>query len=163
LDTKLTINILSLVGGAIGLLAAFILPWVVSYNGSSIFFQPSLTDLMTAPTERAYGWFFATQFGTIFFLGGILSIIGAVISFVTPLGGMPQIAGWVMFFYAINPMLGTHIGHPGILYTHYLGLGFWIALIAGVLCMLAIIVPIGLNKPWKDLSLKGRLLTIHRE
>ena len=161
--TRVRINILSVAGGAIGLLTAMFLPWVLSYNGSSIFFQPSLIDLMTAPTERTYGWFFSTQFETIFFLGGILSIIGAVISFITPLGGMPQIAGWVIFFYSINPMLGTHMGHPGILYTHFLGLGFWIGLIAGALCLLSIIVPVGFDRPWKNLSLKGRLLTLHKD
>jgi len=98
-----------------------------------------------------------------FLFGGILFISGAIISFITPLGGIPQIAGWTIFFSVINPFLGTHIGHPGVLYTSYLSLGFWLGLIGGVLCILSIIVPIGLGRPWKDLHLKDRLLTLHRD
>lgn len=115
---------------------------------------------MTAPTARTYGFFYMAGDPT-FLLGGILFIMGAVISFITPLGGISQIAGWAIFFSVINPILGTHIGHPGVLYTNYLGLGFWLGLIGGVLCVLSIIAPIGLGQPLKNPHLKNRLLTIH--
>jgi len=97
-----------------------------------------------------------------FLFGGILFISGAVASFVTPLGGISQIAGWAIFYSTISQILGTHIGHPGILYTNYLGLGFWLGLVAGALCIISIIAPIGLGQPWKNLSLKERLLTLHK-
>jgi hypothetical protein len=160
--TRVRVNIVSVAGGVIGLLAAVFLPWVLSYSADVLRFWPSLTDLMTAPTGRTYGFFYMAGDATFLF-GGILFISGAVVSFVTPLGGISQIAGWAIFYSTISQILGTHIGHPGILYTNYLGLGFWFGLIAGALCIISIIAPIGLGQPWKNLSLKERLLTLHKD
>jgi hypothetical protein len=119
---------------------------------------------MTAPTGRTYGFSDIYLAGdAIFLFGGVLFISGAVISFVTPLGGIPQIAGWILFHSTISHLLGTHIGHPGVLYTNYLGLGFLVGIIAGALCILSFIMPIGLDRSWKNLNFKERLLTLHKD
>ena len=157
--TRVRVNIISIAGGAIGLLAAIFLPWITIYAGGWAHAGPSLTDLMTTPTVRTYP--VGDLFGNVsILLGGILILIGAVVSFTTPLGGIPQIIGCTLFYSTISQILGTHIGRFDVLYTTYLGLGFWLGIIAGGLCLLSIIVPIGLNRPWNKLNLKERLLTI---
>lgn len=146
----------------IGLLAAVFLPWISSSYAGVLQFSPSLTDMMMTPSARAYGGFVSPGDATILF-GGIVFLGGAVISFITPLGGIPQIAGWILLFSTVSQILGTHIGHPGILYDTYLGLGFWAGLFAGALCTLSILIPIGLGQSWKALSFKGRLLTLRKD
>jgi len=142
----------------IGLLAAIFLPWL---SGEVHIPWYSLTGLMTTSNIDAYSH--NLPMGGQILVLGIMFLCGAVISFITPLGGALQIAGCAIFYSEASPYLGYLLNRPkGFLYTPYfLDNGFWICLAAGILCLLSIIIPIGLNRPWKNLSLKERLLTLH--
>jgi len=93
---------------------------------------------------------------------GSLFIIGVVTSFVTPLGGALQIAGCALWYSGYASYLGVRDYGIYEYNVIYLGSGFWVGIIAGVICILSIMAPIGFERPWKDLKLKERLLTFHR-
>jgi hypothetical protein len=94
-------------------------------------------------------------------LAGSLFIVGTVASFFTPLGGVLQIVGCILWYSGVAPYLGVR--DYGLAYNdQFLGSGFWIGIIAGVICVLSIFAPIGFKRPWNDLNLKQRLLTIQR-
>jgi hypothetical protein len=152
--TKVKINLICMVGAALGILAMLFLKW----SGFSGYFNSHHNDMYTWSFFDSLGW---SPHPDLLFAGSLF-IIGVVTSFVTPLGGAFQIAGSTLWYSGYASYLGVRDygihGYDVI----YLDSGFWISIIGGVICILSIMAPIGFERPWKDLKLKERLLTFHR-
>ncbi|MDH4123812.1 MAG: hypothetical protein OEV21_07015, partial [Thermoplasmata archaeon] len=94
------------------------------------------------------------------FLGIMIFLLGVGLSLVTPIGGIIQIVGCVLFRANVDGVLGTHMGHAMIVWTLWIGPGFYIGLIAGALVISSLFLPFGLSKDgFKGLSTWQRLFT----
>lgn len=148
-ETKqLRLNISCIVGASIGLLSLFA-TWLLYYSPTEA--------TPTAQHLQLYD-LFGDRFGAVvsesisstgFMIAGTLCLIGTVIAFVTPLGGLLQTTGAAGFVVVTSTYSDLK---PGI--------GVFIALIAGVVVIASLAYPIGLGYWSRKVGAKGRLLTI---
>jgi hypothetical protein len=76
-----------------------------------------------------------------------LFIIGTIAAFITPLGGIVQLSGVVLFFYTLT--------NGGDLPAK---IGPYVGLISGALALTSMVYPIGLGYRRKPINIVGRLL-----
>ncbi|MDD1747461.1 MAG: hypothetical protein LUQ16_06845 [Methanomassiliicoccales archaeon] len=125
------INLLAIVGGLLGVMC-ILLPWTVTHIESP-FGDTSSEMIMTD---------FIHEGDSAFTFAIVLFLLGSALALITPLGGVGQFFGWLIFLAAIIDDLGTE--HTAIAdITVSLGLGFGVGLVALALVFVSMIKPTG--------------------
>jgi len=149
---KLRVNILCLVGAFVGLIA-IMLPW-----NSVWFFSVNLIDLINIGS----GYFGQTSpEAGILVIGSIIFIIGTLVAFLTPTGGIVQIAGLGILFYLFS---GADSHFPN-------GIGFYLACVSPIMILLGLVgskmMTVSLTEPMsigydnRPPNMRDRLLTFN--
>ncbi|MDH4122694.1 MAG: hypothetical protein OEV21_01205 [Thermoplasmata archaeon] len=134
---KWRVNILALVGVAIGIVAIFS-AWI-----RWIFGDYNLINILNEAAEPEYA---------LMFMGCFVFLIGTLFAIFIPMGGIIQLVGIPMFI--IGFISYAEGRFPS-------GIGPYLGIASAIILVISIIKPIGLNyKP--PIELKGRLLTFSK-
>lgn len=141
---KIRLNVLALCGA----LLAFVciaLPWatlsVASPAPQVVVEQRPLFDYLSGNL--------ATHSSYIF-------IIGSAITFITTLGVIVQMVGFVWFWVAFANSMGTYPGRGGTLEEAF-GIGFYLSVLAMLMVAVSIILPLGLGYYRRKKNARGRI------
>lgn len=145
---RVSINVLCLVGAAIGILALFV-PWYYVTGGANRSYENPL-----APGELEVG-VLPHCWSVVF---SILVVGGGAASVVTPLGGFMQASGVLLFLYRFSPTGGFFF--PEARLIPYIGPALAILSISFVLASLVWPLGLGYADPF---SLRSRLVTVCRQ
>jgi len=131
------VNVLGLVGAAIGVAAIFSV-WVIELNGLvNLNLIDVLNDADVASNNLALS-------SAIFF------IIGTLVAFLSPIGGILQIGGVLLWW---NYMLGVHSGMPSSAVP-----ASYVGLVSAIIVLASIVRPFGPGLMKGPFGLKNRLL-----
>lgn len=126
-------NRYSWVGAALGMISVFFLTWIYVPNFGGISFSHVVPEGLKWALPFHANWSFADLVihgAVALHLPLLLFLLGTVMAFVTPLGGIFQIGGLVAF-------TGTFISQIYDGFDWYFDVGFYVALISTVFVMLA--------------------------
>ncbi|MDH4123742.1 MAG: hypothetical protein OEV21_06650, partial [Thermoplasmata archaeon] len=142
---KWRINLLCIGGAFLGFIVIFS-PWVIQTMGRhswNIFSTSySLFNLYPYPNWPITILQFLSDIS--FLAPSILILLfGLVISFISPLGGLIQIAGLIIFTNTIYPAIGNYF--PYYFMTIEFGIGFYLAIYAMILVTVSFFLPIGIG------------------
>jgi len=155
------INVLCIVGAMIGI-TCILTTWALvtetppgwpdkTIRTKAVNIQPSGWSMLDAliatlnPSSNAYGNAELIAY-ILMFMGG------AVASFLTPLGGVPQLAG----------AIGFYTTSQADLFVHDFGAGFVIAIVSAAIVLTSIVWPMGVGYDKGPIDLRARLLTFTR-
>jgi len=153
---KLRVNILCLVGAFVGLIA-IVLPW------NSVFFfivniNVNLIDLINLGSGSLVQ---TSPEAGILVIGGIIFIIGTLVAFLTPTGGIVQIAGLGILFSFFS---GADSDFPN-------GIGFYLSCISAIMVLFGLVgakmMIVSLTEPMsigfdnRPPNMRDRLLTFN--
>ena len=135
---RVRLNILCLVGAVIGVIAVFSTWITVGFMFWSR--EMNLIDVYNQVNSSSDWW-----------LPVVLCLIGAVISFVSPLGGVLQLIGAPLYISVFASDADGRL--PS-------GIGPYLALASAVIVLASLIYPVGLGYRQKPVGVIGKLLTI---
>ena len=135
---RVRLNILCLVGAVIGVVAVFSTWITVGFMFWSR--EMNLIDVYNQVESSSDLW-----------LPAILCLIGAVVAFISPLGGVMQIVGVPLFISAFTSNTDGKL--PS-------GIGPYLALVGAVIVLASLVYPIGVGYRQKPAGVLGRLLSI---
>jgi hypothetical protein len=141
------INLLAIVGGLLGVMC-ILLPWTVTHIESP--FGDSSSEMIMTD--------FIHESDSAFSFAVVLFLLGSALALITPLGGVGQFFGWLIFLAAILDDLGTEQTAIADV-TVSLGLGFGVGLVAFALVFLSMIKPMGPGHAQIPNDPRGRFLT----
>jgi len=141
------INLLAIVGGLLGVIC-ILLPWTVA-QVESPFGDSSSERILTD---------FIHEGDSAFTFAIVLFLLGSALALITPLGGVGQFFGWLIFLAAILEDIGTEQTALADI-TVSLGLGFGVGLVALALVFVSMIKPMGPGHAQTPNDLRGRFLT----
>jgi len=122
------INVLSIAAAMIGILCVF-LPWFSESYSSSYYSYDDSMSLF---------WSFNSNWDPYFMAAGALFLFGSVLCFISPLGGLSQLAG------AITYLLGLIQNYHGFVGPRYFnaevspGLGVYVGVVASIIALSSI-------------------------
>jgi hypothetical protein len=154
---NLRMNLLCILGAAIGLASLFTAwaTWREIDMGAMLVDKPFTgLDLLNGKVP-----YLPLPWTDTSILSPMLVLAGSLIAFVSPLGGFPQIAG-ALYFFSWSPLYDPR-GHYFAWYFD-LGIGPFIALGAGVITLLSIVLPAGPHCRDRPIGIVARLLSISR-
>ena len=135
------LNILCLVGAVVGVIAVFSTWMTLGFGFSTR--EMNLIDIYTEVRSSSDFW-----------LPAVLCLIGAAVSFISPLGGVLQIVGAplyvAVFMSTSDPRLPS-------------GIGPYLALAGAIIVLASLVYPVGPGYRIKPVGVTGRLLTISPE
>ena len=144
------VNIFCLVGAVIGVVAVFS-TWIavrLTSPISSSVLEHNLVDIYDfAGIVSDYN------------LAVVLLLIGAIVAFISPLGGMLQLVGTLLFISAY-PATANIILPSGFQWEENIGLGPYLALVGAVIVLASLVYPVGLGYRQKPVGVIGRFITI---
>jgi len=131
-------NRYSCVGAALGMISVFFLTWIRVPEETRVFigrqtFSQGALELLKWTLPFHFNWGFADLVihgAVVWHLPLLVFLLGTVMAFVTPLGGIFQIGGLAAF--TITFIFPTSIG-----FRWYLDVGFYVALFSAAFVMLA--------------------------
>ena len=129
------VNLLSLVGATIALIAIFS-AWI----GARVFIWTedlNLIDVLNNTDSQ------------LLIFGGLVFIIGAVVAFLSPIGGILELTGSLAFLVWFTDAAG------GRMPSH---VGPYLGLISGIIALVSMIKPMGFGYGTMPARIKGRLL-----
>lgn len=135
---RLRLNILCLVGAIIGVVAVFSTWITIGFMFWSR--EMNLIDLYNQVGSSSD-----------FYLPAVLLLIGAVVAFVSPLGGILQVVGAPLFFSAFAS--NSENALPS-------GLGPYLAIVGALIVLGSLMYPVGIGYRQKPAGVIGRLFTI---
>ena len=136
------LNILCLVGAVIGVVAVFS-TWIAVRV--TFIFWSSRSELNLIDVYNQVGS------SSDFYLPAVLLLIGAIVAFISPLGGMLQLVGAPLFISAFAS------NSDGKLPS---GVGPYLALVGAVIVLASLVYPVGLKYRQRPIGVLGRLLTV---
>jgi len=141
---KFQLNILSIIGTLIGIIAIF-LPWLQLRIDGGLWDYNLIHFFDTA----SFWGLFTYQIACLMFIGGW------VLSIISPLGAIPEIMGVSIFYVEFN----LEPGNLPINTLHFLGLGFYVGFFAAIILIVSMMRPIIWNGHCFDkIAMKNRLL-----
>jgi len=154
---KLRANLLCILGAVIGVASLYSV-WAVLYYpghipGAGYYSQASYTgfDLLSNFVPHI-----SPRLTDVFFLSCVLLAAGTATAFLTPIGGVLQVAGSLYFLLQTSPYWLERV------WFFNLRAGPVIGLIAGALTVFSIFYPIGPHCRDRPINLVARLLSISR-
>lgn len=141
------VNLLAIVGGLLGVMCV-LLPWTVT-TVDSFLGESTVNDTMTD---------FIHEDDATFAFAIVLFLLGSALALATPLGGVGQFFGWLMFLAAAYDRLGTTT--TSIIETNVsLGLGFAVGIVATGIVLFSLARPLGPGYSHGGLRPQDRFLT----
>lgn len=149
---RINVNILTIIGISLGIIALFLIWTIVSYS------PPARKEPFMIYEEVNFFNFleYSVRFNflgirSVFIIGCVLYVIGLFSSFLTPLGGIPQLAGILIFF-------GQFISWNNAFPSH---MGPYLGIVSVVIVLISLFKPIRVGKNLIPTTLKHKLLTIN--
>jgi len=149
------VNVLCLVGAALGLVSLF-LPWWQGYEIA----VATMVDKDYMLVEDVL--FNSAQYGSLFVIACTLYVVGTFLAFGSPLGGLVQIPGILGFFAMFGSEIGVHRGEDTIALGAYLGLA------SAAVVTVSLLVPLGIGYSLKrkariaSLASAAKFITVNR-
>jgi len=141
------VNLLAIVGGLLGVMCV-LLPWTVT-TVDSFFGESTVSDAMTD---------YLHEDDATFAFAIVLFLLGSALALATPLGGVGQFFGWLMFLAAVYDRLGTTTTSISET-TISLGLGFAVGIVAAGMVLFSLARPLGPGYAHSGLKPEDRFLT----
>jgi hypothetical protein len=161
---NLRMNLLCILGAAIGLASLFTV-WTTwrGFDVWGMLYQKPFTglDLLNGkvPFSPLPVHYSPLPWTDTRILSTMLVLAGSLIALVSPLGGFPQIAG-ALYFLSWSPL---YYSSEYYFSSHFvLGIGPFIALGAGLITLLSIVLPAGPHCRDRPIGIVARLLSISR-
>lgn len=145
MESRWRVNLLCLVGALVGVMSIFLI-WVKI----RVFFvsgELNLIDLLNLAADNT--GMEAGQVG----IGCILVIVGSLLMFLSPAGGVLELLGVLLFLEWFLSGSGGEFPSSA---------GAYAALASGIIAIAAMTIPIGLGYGLAPIGLKGRLLTFSK-
>lgn len=125
-------NLLCLAGAALGLVS-LLLPW---WQGAELGLGLMIDrDYMLVQDVL----FDSTEYDSMFLVACTLFVVGTLLAFWSPLGGLVQVPGALGFFAMFGSEIGVHRGEDVI------ALGAYLGLISMIIVTVSLIVPLGIG------------------
>lgn len=143
------VNILCLAGAALGLLALF-LPWWTGFElGLGMMIDRDymlVQDVLLDSTEH----------GSLFVVVCTLYVVGTLLAFWSPIGGLVQIPAVLGFLALFGSEIGVHRGEDTI------ALGAYLGLVSAIVVTVSLLVPLGIGYSIKWRARKASLASAHK-
>ncbi len=143
------VNILCLAGAALGLVALF-LPWWTGFElGLGMMIDRDYMLVQDVLLDSA-------EYGSLFVVACTLYVVGTLLAFWSPLGGLVQIPAVMGFLALFGSEIGVHRGEDTI------ALGAYLGLVSAIVTTVSLLVPLGIGYSIKRRARKASLASAHK-